>query len=217
MEVKMYPSYLIHFNKNHSKKNGQFISGDGDGDGTADEHHRYTDYGKGKEVTVGNIRKITSYHPSTDKKYRKNLERVDKYRAKADNEFEQTEYAKKLKAEMFKANSEFGKYANEYWKKGKYITDPKSKNYGNVVFEDKKWKQEYDSASKKQMELVKQYYTQKGEYVCKKMLKSLSAYDVSSYGMGWDLPTEYKGSVDSLIKNYGEQYIWSYRDEEIYW
>ena len=25
--------YLIHYNKNHSKANGQFISGDGDGDG----------------------------------------------------------------------------------------------------------------------------------------------------------------------------------------
>ena len=37
-----YPDYLIHFNKNHSSKNGQFISGDGDGDGVADEHHRYS-------------------------------------------------------------------------------------------------------------------------------------------------------------------------------
>ena len=33
-----YPSYLIHFNKNHSKKNGQFISGDGDGDGIPNDH-----------------------------------------------------------------------------------------------------------------------------------------------------------------------------------
>lgn len=34
----MYPSYLIHYNKNHSKTNGQFISGDGDGDGVANDH-----------------------------------------------------------------------------------------------------------------------------------------------------------------------------------
>ena len=40
-----YPNYLIHFNKLHSRKNGQFISGDGDGDGTADEHHRYSKNG----------------------------------------------------------------------------------------------------------------------------------------------------------------------------
>ena len=43
-----YPDYLIHFNKLHSKSNGQFIRGDGDGDGTTDEHHRYS---KGKEVS----------------------------------------------------------------------------------------------------------------------------------------------------------------------
>ena len=35
-------AYLMHFNKLHSKKNGQFISGDGDSDGKVDEHHRYT-------------------------------------------------------------------------------------------------------------------------------------------------------------------------------
>ena len=31
-------SYLIHYNKNHSKANGQFVSGDGDGDGVANDH-----------------------------------------------------------------------------------------------------------------------------------------------------------------------------------
>ena len=33
-----YPSYLIHYNKNHSKANGQFVSGDGDGDGVVNDH-----------------------------------------------------------------------------------------------------------------------------------------------------------------------------------
>lgn len=31
-------TYLVHYNKNHSKANGQFTSGDGDGDGIADDH-----------------------------------------------------------------------------------------------------------------------------------------------------------------------------------
>lgn len=31
-------AYLIHYNKNHSKSNGQFTSGDGDGDGIANDH-----------------------------------------------------------------------------------------------------------------------------------------------------------------------------------
>lgn len=30
--------YLIHYNKNHSKANGQFVSGDGDGDGIVNDH-----------------------------------------------------------------------------------------------------------------------------------------------------------------------------------
>lgn len=38
----MYPNYLIHFNKNHSSRNGQFTNGDGDGDGIIDDHHNYS-------------------------------------------------------------------------------------------------------------------------------------------------------------------------------
>lgn len=34
-----YPTYLIHYNKNHSKANGQFVSGDGDGDGISNDHN----------------------------------------------------------------------------------------------------------------------------------------------------------------------------------
>ena len=33
-----YPTYLVHFNKNHSPKNGRFTSGDGDGDGISNDH-----------------------------------------------------------------------------------------------------------------------------------------------------------------------------------
>jgi len=31
-------NYLCHYNQNHSKKNGQFVSGDGDGDGISNDH-----------------------------------------------------------------------------------------------------------------------------------------------------------------------------------
>ncbi len=33
-----YSNYIIHYNQNHSKSNGQFISGDGDGDGIVNDH-----------------------------------------------------------------------------------------------------------------------------------------------------------------------------------
>lgn len=46
-----YPSYLIHFNRNHSPKNGQFTNGDGDGDGSKDERGRH---GRYKPEAIGN-------------------------------------------------------------------------------------------------------------------------------------------------------------------
>lgn len=33
-----YPDYLVHFNKNHNPKNGQFAPGDGDGDGQINDN-----------------------------------------------------------------------------------------------------------------------------------------------------------------------------------
>lgn len=36
--VRKDSNYLIHYNKNHSKSNGQFTSGDGDGDGITNDH-----------------------------------------------------------------------------------------------------------------------------------------------------------------------------------
>lgn len=46
-----FGSYLCHFNKNHSSKNGQFTFGDGDGDGSNDERGRR---GRYKPEAIGN-------------------------------------------------------------------------------------------------------------------------------------------------------------------
>ena len=49
-----YPSYLVHFNQNHSAKNGQFISGDGDGDGIVNDHkNQKTTTTKKKGLSTG--------------------------------------------------------------------------------------------------------------------------------------------------------------------
>ena len=46
MHEVQYGNFLIHYNKNHapkgSKQGGQFVSGDGDGDGIVDDHHNYS-------------------------------------------------------------------------------------------------------------------------------------------------------------------------------
>lgn len=47
-----YPTYLVHFNKNHDSKNGQFTFGDGDGDGLLGDHY--------SEKEKKQIRSITS-------------------------------------------------------------------------------------------------------------------------------------------------------------
>lgn len=57
----MYPSYLIHFNRNHSSKNGQFTSGDGDGDGTRNDHgHRDSRKSDAKYKSTSNNKQFMS-------------------------------------------------------------------------------------------------------------------------------------------------------------
>lgn len=59
-------AYLIHYNKNHSPKNGQFISGDGDGDGVVNDHaHR-------KYELKGGVK--TAFGGQSKKEYKKKLE-----------------------------------------------------------------------------------------------------------------------------------------------
>lgn len=50
-ETTQFGNYLCHFNRNHSKKNGQFTFGDGDGDGSSDERGRR---GRYKPEAIGN-------------------------------------------------------------------------------------------------------------------------------------------------------------------
>lgn len=48
-------NYLVHFNKNHSPKNGQFTFGDGDGDGIIDDHRNQK---ADKKSDPGDLEKI---------------------------------------------------------------------------------------------------------------------------------------------------------------
>lgn len=61
-------NYLVHFNKNRSKATGQFISGDGDGDGIVDDHHnqpRTSSQRKASDLSDDELKKLNT---------RKNLE-----------------------------------------------------------------------------------------------------------------------------------------------
>lgn len=52
-------SYLIHYNKNHSSKDGRFVSGDGDGDGQMNDNAN-----RSKKKGVYSA-KIDNYHKGT--------------------------------------------------------------------------------------------------------------------------------------------------------
>ena len=56
-------NYLVHFNKNHNPKNGQFTFGDGDGDGIRDDHSNQDDSvgGKIKKAVAGYDQMRDSY------------------------------------------------------------------------------------------------------------------------------------------------------------
>lgn len=76
---------LTHYNKNHSKANGQFTSGDGDGDGIVDDHHHYKKNKwaiKGKlQYKDGTLTDRGKYNLNAYKEYK---EKDKKYQAEVD-------------------------------------------------------------------------------------------------------------------------------------
>lgn len=76
-----YPDYLIHFNKNHSNKNGQFTSGDGDGDGIRDDHHNYAKnkwaIKRGYQNKDGSLTSSGKYNVNAYKDYKKKVKAAD--------------------------------------------------------------------------------------------------------------------------------------------
>ena len=83
-----YPSYLVHYNQNHSAKNGQFISGDGDGDGISNDHKNQ----KKTTARKTTAKKTTSKKKTTKKKTTTwnafddpfSLQNMQKYTARAE-------------------------------------------------------------------------------------------------------------------------------------
>lgn len=207
----MHPDYLVHFNKNHSKKNGQFISGDGDSDGVADEHHRYSKNGIRKKKTIDYDKKVHNPIDMSKREtseYQNKLQKVHGVIMKHDAAFNNSEEGKRLKRELESARKEFYKQYSKYDKYFKGYDDN-----GNVVFSNKDFVEKYMTSLKKFENIYYDYYQKKGEEVCKNMLKELSEYDVASYSLGWDRPIAAKNTAD-LIKQFGEEYRTTYPDKE---
>ena len=71
--ITKFGNYLCHFNKNHSPKNGQFTSGDGDGDNIRDDHHNY-------KKNKGDLSVSKSLKKYTGKNAEKNLKKDGYYK-----------------------------------------------------------------------------------------------------------------------------------------
>lgn len=74
-----YPSYLIHFNKNHDKL-GRFAIGDGDGDGIRDDHANQEKETAGQKIK----RAVDTYDSVRSDIRRRNLE-DEEYKVKKGN------------------------------------------------------------------------------------------------------------------------------------
>ena len=144
-------AYLIHFNKNHSPKNGQFTSGDGDADGVRDDHHNYkknkVTSPDGKDVSVKTMQNMTKDYEKINKKYNESSE--GKHLLGKHNEYFQKSYDKSM-ALWVASDEQLKKYANDKKWREEYISDTKKANEYEMKYEKSK-------ARKLATELVKKY------------------------------------------------------------
>lgn len=193
------PSYLCHFNKNHSKTNGQFTSGDGDGDGITNDHR--------------NQKPFKSMSRKEQKAYIK--ERQEKQnkiqnRSLHINDFDDTPEGKQLLSDERKAAKIFEELDRKWY-------DATDSTYTKFNSDDPKFVSSWEKANRAWIDAEKKYLTAKGESICKQLLKEYSAKDISELSFGW-IPSwksaegkstsiiNYDGSIDDLIKEYGISY-----------
>ena len=107
--------YLIHFNKNHSPKNGQFTFGDGDGDGQLNERQRKRIEKKDNRWAKRNYDKLVK------KAYKPIRKEMNTYLKKELN----PKYAEQLKAGRVSKS-----YMNEHNRK---LAELMNRNVGSLV------------------------------------------------------------------------------------
>lgn len=112
-----YPTYLVHFNRNHDSKNGQFTYGDGDGDGKINdtEYDKLSRRQKKQYVKYRQKRQneIQNYHThrnddNADKLYKKYMEAYDKFYNNSELDYD------KNPKEYYKLMEQFERYEKEW-------------------------------------------------------------------------------------------------------
>ena len=137
-----YPTYLAHFNQNHSPKTGQFINGDGDGDGIIDDHRNQRKTAYGGKSKKDYVTKMQSEYESAG--HRKSFSKQYAKKAAMMNE----RYTKFYNQNMEKAKS-FGEKAKAALRSGDtkaYESNTKKMlaAYRNARIDDEMIKRSYD-------------------------------------------------------------------------
>lgn len=199
--VNRSSQYLVHYNKNHSKTNGQFISGDGDSDGVVDDHHNY----KKNKVTVNTKSSsgiYKSYDDGKEKKYKQTITTIEK---KTGNTKTVDDLVEKSEE---KVRQEFGIPKNVKLKPSEIG------NFGGA-------NRLFDSINNKAVEI----YEKTGD------VKKATDYIINNMAdvpykivlRQNDLITEGRKEVDFILETYGDKYMYGSQgdsdqsDEEYFW
>lgn len=95
--IETNSGYLVHFNKNHSPTNGQFATGDGDGDGIADDHKNQRKYVRNSWGIKNQYQNKDGTLTSKGKKSVESLEEYKKIASVYDKEYWKLRKNKNLK------------------------------------------------------------------------------------------------------------------------
>lgn len=195
-----HQTYLVHFNKNHNPKNGQFTYGDGDGDGKMEYRERLAKNTKSFNEMSRKEKKLYI-------KDRKSLnnEIINKS-ISIGGEYDKTPKGKKLLKNL---NDSYDKYFNNSEMNELEIDD----------FDNPKVKKVRDEFVANE----KAYLMGQGKYVAKQLIEEYGAQNVAELSSGWvsslksmegksSVTIKYDGTVDDLIEKYAEEAYYTHRE-----
>ena len=193
-----YPTYLVHFNKNHSPKNGQFVSGDGDGDGQTE----YRDRLRNNKKTFKEMSRKEQKQYIKDR--RKLNNEIINRSIDIGSEFDKTPKGKELHKKLSKSYDEIWdiNFINQQ------LSDPHNPKVKEV--EERFYKSEKD------------FLMERGRYEVKKLLEEYDPKEIAELSSGIVIPfrssegrssveIKYK-DVDDLIEKYAEQSYYTHRE-----
>jgi hypothetical protein len=200
--------YLIHFNKNHSKKNGQFTSGDGDGDGIVNDHANQKKPASKEARSLYKYMKKKSWRVRDDD-IREKLKRNKSFQEIAKDEELQKSFKKFRGAgydtpDVWKNESVIKNARRDFKKFKGYEYDANKANYQDdklferMVYGESETNKSYQNSLKKSnREILSKQYDQERQRVVKDFCKEL--YDQPIIGSYIKYGSEVNNLINSIM------------------